>query len=71
MKKLKLKTLNIISKKNSKSVIELELTASYTFMASNKRDVCRKEGEVRGEKAGAGGYFFVNNQERQEGTAKT
>ncbi len=60
MKKLELKTLNIISKKNSKSVIELELTASYTFMASNKRDdVCRKEEEVRGEKAG--GYFFVNN----------
>jgi hypothetical protein len=36
------------------------LTESYTFMASNKRDVCRKEGrgEGRGENEGGGGEIF-------------
>ena len=70
MKKLKLKTLNFISKKNSKSVIELELTASYTFMASNKREMyAERKGRCEGRRWGGG--VFVNNQERQEGTAKT
>ena len=50
--------------KNSKSVIELELTASYTFMASNKRDgdVCRKEREKAG-----GGVFFRKQPRKTRG----
>ena len=36
-------------------------------MASNKRDICRQEGEVRGRGEGGGGYFFVNNQEKTRG----
>ena len=27
-------------------------------MASNKRDICRQEGEVRGRGEGGGGVFF-------------
>ena len=58
MKKLKLKTLNFISKKNSKSVIELELTASYTFMASNKREMyAERKGRCEGGEKVGGGIF--------------
>ena len=34
-------------------------------MASNKRDVCRKEGEVRGEKAE--GFFFRKQPRKTRG----
>ena len=34
-------------------------------MASNKRDVCRQEGEVRGEKAG--GVFFRKQPRKTRG----
>jgi hypothetical protein len=55
--------------KNSKSVIELELTASYIllWLATRTRGIYadRKGRCEGGEKAG--GYFFVNNQEKTRG----
>jgi len=35
-------------------------------MASNKRDICRQEGEVRGRGEGGGGVFFRKQPRKRQ-----